>query len=98
MSWIVQMCGWLSAEAARASRSKRSSAGAIVGQLRRQELQRDVPAEPQVLGPVDDAHAAAAELFDDAVVRDRPADHEESTAKEYNVRRAVHHRQRGLPQ
>ena len=44
-------------------------------QLRRQELQRDEPAEPQVLGLVDDAHAARANLGEDAIVGDRLADH-----------------------
>ncbi len=31
--------------------------------------------QPRVLGLVDDAHAAAAQLLDDAVVRDGLADH-----------------------
>ena len=47
----------------------------VLGQLGGQELERDVPAELRVLGLVDDAHAAAAELRRDAVVGDRPADH-----------------------
>ena len=29
-----------------------------------QELERDVPSEPQVLGAIDDAHPAAADLFE----------------------------------
>ena len=40
-----------------------------------QELERDKAARRGVFGLVDHAHAAAAELFDDAVVRDRLADH-----------------------
>ncbi len=74
-SWIVQMLGCWSEEAARASRCSRSSACASRRQLLGQELQRDAAAELQILGLVDDAHAAAAELREDAVVRDRLADH-----------------------
>ena len=44
----------------------------IVGQ----EFQRDEAAEFGVLGLVDDAHAAAAEFFEDVVTGDRLADHE----------------------
>ena len=47
----------------------------VVGYIVGQELQGDEAAELGVLGLVDDAHAAAAELFDDAVVRDGLADH-----------------------
>ena len=35
--------------------------GAVVGERRPQQLQRDLAPEPQVLGAVDDAHSAAAE-------------------------------------
>jgi hypothetical protein len=48
---------------------------AISGQLRRQQLERHLPPEPRVFGSVDDSHAAVAELFDDAVVRQGLADH-----------------------
>ena len=69
------MLGWLSAEAVRASRWKRSVAsGSARGRLG-QELERDVAAEADVLGAVDDAHAAGAEPIDDAVVRDNGTDH-----------------------
>ena len=40
-----------------------------------QELHRDVAAEPEVLGAVDDAHAAGAQPIDNAVVRDNGTDH-----------------------
>ncbi len=50
----------------------------VAGQLLGQELQRHAAAELQVLGLVDDAHAAAAELRDDAVVGDGLADHQEA--------------------
>ena len=49
--------------------------GRVPRHLRGQELERDVAAELRVLGLVDDAHAAAAELRRDPVVRDRLADH-----------------------
>ena len=39
----------------------------VVRERRRQELQRDRLAELQVVGPIDLAHAAAAEQADDAV-------------------------------
>src|SRR4029077_5129826 len=47
---------------------------AIVCNGFRQELQRDEAAKPGVFGLVDHAHSTAAELFDDAVVRNRGAD------------------------
>ena len=46
----------------------------IVGEVGRQELQRDEALQPRILGFVDDAHAAAAQLLDDAVVRERLTD------------------------
>ena len=39
----------------------------VFGDGRRQELQRDVLPEPQILGAVDLAHAAAADQAEDAV-------------------------------
>lgn len=36
--------------------------------FRRQEFQRDNPAEPRVFGLVDDTHTTTAQLFEDAVV------------------------------
>ena len=74
MSWMVQMLGWFNADAVRASRRKRLSASGSPARSWRQELQRDGRLQPRVLGFVDDAHAAAAELFDDAVVRQRLTD------------------------
>ena len=47
----------------------------IFGQLVGQELQGDEAAELSVLGLVDHTHPAAAELLDDAVVRNGLADH-----------------------
>ena len=42
----------------------------VVGVLLRQDLQRHRAAEADVLGPVDDAHATAAQPLGDAIVGD----------------------------
>ena len=42
----------------------------VAGNLVGQELERDEAVQARVLGFVNDTHAAAAELLDDAVVRD----------------------------
>ena len=47
----------------------------IVGKMVGQKLERDLAAEFQVLGFIDDAHPAPAELFEDAVMRDGLSDH-----------------------
>jgi hypothetical protein len=47
----------------------------ILGNLVRQELQGDKTVQLYVLGFVDDTHSTAAELLDDAIVRDGLADH-----------------------
>ncbi len=47
----------------------------ILGDFLGQELQGDKAVEASVLGLVDDTHPAAAELLDDAVVRNGLADH-----------------------
>ena len=75
---MVQMFGWFSAEAVRASRRKRSVVWRIVGAVVRQELQRDRPAELDVFGLIHDAHAARAERFENAVVGDGFTNHGEN--------------------
>ena len=45
----------------------------LAEQMRRQKLQRDAAAELRVLGLVDNAHAAFADLLDDPVMRDPTA-------------------------
>jgi len=47
----------------------------IFGDIIRQELQGDKATQFDILGLVDDTHAATAELLDDAVVRDGLPDH-----------------------
>ena len=47
----------------------------VGGRRLRQELHRDVAAEPEVLAPVHDTHAASAQPIDNAVVRDDGTDH-----------------------
>jgi hypothetical protein len=58
----------------------------VTGNLPRQELEGDEAMKPRVLGFVDDAHAAAAEFLDDAVVRDGLADHGGAATLGCNVR------------
>jgi|WetSurSiteA1Bulk_404760.scaffolds.fasta_scaffold32430_2 hypothetical protein len=36
--------------------------------MRRKKFQRDRPLEPDILGPVNDAHAAAPDFLDDPVL------------------------------
>ena len=81
------MFGWLSAATARASRSKRSRP--VVGQSGRQDLERDLTSERQVLGEVHLAHATTAEEPDDPIMpegfrnhssRERAADCSSSAA------------------
>ena len=67
---MVQMLGWLRAEAARASRRKRSRAWRSRGYIFREEFQGDEAVEASVLGLVDNAHSAAAKLFNDTVMGD----------------------------
>ena len=47
----------------------------VSGNFLRQELEGDETMQPRVFSFVDDAHPAAAQLLDDAVVRDGLADH-----------------------
>ena len=72
---MVQMLGWFKAEAARASRRKRLESLGIVNHIVRQEFQGDEAAEFGIFGFVDHTHPAAAELLNDAIVRDGLADH-----------------------
>ena len=69
-SWIVQMCGWVSAEASRASRSNRDEPRRLPVIFPAQELDRHLAVETHVLAAIDDAHAALAELLEHAVVGD----------------------------
>jgi hypothetical protein len=57
---MVQILGWFSAEAARASRRNRSSACGSPGYPVGQEFQRDQAVQVRVARLVHDAHAAAA--------------------------------------
>ena len=45
----------------------------VVGDFLREDLERDIPVQPRVGRAIDDAHAAAADLFLDAVVPERAA-------------------------
>jgi hypothetical protein len=52
----------------------------ILGNIVREELQSDKTVELYVLGLVHHTHPAAAEFFDDAIVRNGLADHLQSNA------------------
>ena len=69
------MLGWFSADAARASRRNLFERLLIVGNIFGQEFQRNKAAKLGVLGLVDNTHPAAAELLNNAVVRDGLAYH-----------------------
>jgi hypothetical protein len=47
----------------------------LAGQMVRKELQGDVPTQTHVLGAVDNAHAAAAELFENPIMPECAALH-----------------------
>ena len=64
------MLVWCSSAAARASRRNRSREPGVEPRVARQDLQRHVPAQRGLLGLVDHAHAAAADLAEDPVVAD----------------------------
>ena len=72
--WSVTMCGWFSAATARASRWKREAIG-IVRRLGGQHFERDVAAELQVRGTVDQTHGTRANLRGNAVVAESPSGH-----------------------
>jgi hypothetical protein len=77
------MCGWLSEETARASRSKRARASGGVGEVGRQDLDGDFPRKPRVAGKVDLAHPARIEQRNDfirAQSRARGQSHERTMA------------------
>src|ERR1700722_8941358 len=72
---MVQMLGWLSADAAFAFRCKRSKDLGISGDFVGKEFQGDEAVKASVLGFVDHSHPAAAKLLGDAVVRDGLTNH-----------------------
>src|SRR6476659_2648678 len=75
MSQTEQMLGWFNAEASCASlrkRARRAHRRRVLGK----ELQRHETVEASILGPVDDTHPAPAQFVENAVVRDRLADHQ----------------------
>jgi hypothetical protein len=75
--WVVQRRGGLRFAHESSAKLK------ILNRPKRQELERDRPVELGVLGLVDDAHAALAELVEDAVVRDRMTCHPPSLPYPY---------------
>src|SRR5215469_8091352 len=75
ISYTVQILGWFSADAARASLRKRSSACGSVATSSRRNFKATKATEFDVLGLVDHTHPATAQLLDDAVVRDGLTNH-----------------------
>ena len=63
-----------------------TSAFRVRDRSRRKELDGDGAIEPRVNGAIDDAHPAFAELVDDPIVRDCPADHGRNTIPELRPR------------
>jgi hypothetical protein len=70
MSWIVQMLGWLSADAAWASRWKAREHLRVPRYILGKKLERDETPQARVFRLIDHAHPTAAEFLDNAVVRD----------------------------
>ena len=68
------MFGWSIDAASSDSRRKRSRKDSSSARLDGQQLERDLPLQPQVLGQVDDAHPAAAEQRLDPVAGELGAD------------------------
>lgn len=71
---MVQMLGWLSADAARAALKAFQGVGSR-RECGRQEFHRDRTHETHVFRLEDDAHAARAERFEDPVMRNGAPDH-----------------------
>ena len=67
----------------------------ILGHIRRQELQRHKPPQVDVLSLIDDAHPAAAQILDNAVVRDRRSNHDMGPFRRCLIVRAQYHRVKG---
>ena len=75
ISWTVQMLGWFNARSRPGLASEAFERLWVVGNLIRQEFQGDETSEFDILGLVDHPHAASAQVFEDAVVRNGLADH-----------------------
>ena len=68
------MFGWSIDAASSDSRRKRSRNDSSSARLGSEQLERDPPLEPQILGQVDDAHAAPAQQRLDPVAGELGAD------------------------
>ena len=75
---MVQILGWFSADAALRLALEACQGLRVLRDLVGQEFQRDKAMQPGVLGFVNHTHPAAAELFNDAVVRDGLAYHQKT--------------------
>ena len=68
ISWIVQMFGWFNCGSGTGFTTETFQRQRVVGDLVRQEFERDKTTKLGVFGFVDDTHPAAAQLLDDPVV------------------------------
>lgn len=66
---MVQMLGWLIADAAFASHRNRSHGLTVSGDIFGRNLEGHKAIQTDVLRLVNEAHAGATQLFEDAVVR-----------------------------
>jgi len=65
---MTAMCGCSSAEAACASFREAAPHLIVMDDVVGEDLQGDVPVQPRIGGPIHHAHAATADLFQNAVV------------------------------
>ena len=91
----MQMLGWFRAEAALSFALKTGECLRVFGYVVGQELEGNKATEFNVLGFVDHSHTTAAQLLNDAVVRDGLADHEWARDSGCNIRDATRQSQRG---
>ena len=79
---MVQMFGVIQRRCSLRFALKTSECLRVAGNFFRQKLESNETMKPRVLSLVDDAHAAAAELLDDSIMRDRRIDHIRRTKKD----------------
>ena len=75
ISYMVQILGWFRADAGPRLATEAFEDLRVLGDFIRQKFQRRKATEHGVLGLVDHAHPAAAQLLDNAVMRDGLPNH-----------------------
>ena len=94
---MVQMFGWFREDAALASRWKTAESLCIVGEFFGKEFQGDVAIELEVFRFVDHTHAPAAQLPQDAVMRDGAVHHRTPKRHRYYCGRAMRVKRDRMP-